>query len=233
MNRENPEVAPASFRSGCMAWANPTWGSLVRDTYALRRFKNWARWHQDALDAAMLGLPEDASNDVAKNFTMTVARFQAFWVPSADWIPDMDNGGVGMAALQRMVLQCEGRQVLMLPAWPKDWDLDFKLRGAVGYDGRRRRQGWAIDQDDRDPRELRLRMLLWPRGGILASESLASFERMTSAAVVGGEAVFGGRGHVREGGGIGGRGGRGSGRAAMGFHRKPGSSAGSQQDVAQ
>ena len=62
---------------------------------------------------------------------MTGARFQAFWVPSADWIPDMDNGGVGMAALQRMVLQCEGRQILMLPAWPKDWDLDFKLRAPL------------------------------------------------------------------------------------------------------
>jgi hypothetical protein len=30
-----------------------------------------------------------------------------------------------------MVLQCEGRQILMLPAWPKDWDLDFKLRAPL------------------------------------------------------------------------------------------------------
>ena len=44
-----------------------------------------------------------------------------------DWIPDQDHGGVAMTALQRMLLQCEGSKILLLPAWPKDWDVDFKL----------------------------------------------------------------------------------------------------------
>ena len=44
-----------------------------------------------------------------------------------DWIPDQDHGGVAMTALQRMLLQCEGSKILLLPAWPKDWNVQFKL----------------------------------------------------------------------------------------------------------
>lgn len=129
VNMENPELY-CVFPYRLYGVGKPDL-ELARHTYAVRRFKNSGCWHQDALDAALLGLPADASRDVAKNFTMTGARFQAFWTPSADWIPDMDNGGVGMAALQRMVLQCEGRQIVLLPAWPKDWDVDFKLRAPL------------------------------------------------------------------------------------------------------
>ena len=32
-----------------------------------------------------------------------------------------------MIALQRMLMQCEGKKLLLFPAWPKDWDVDFKL----------------------------------------------------------------------------------------------------------
>lgn len=30
-------------------------------------------------------------------------------------------------ALQTMLMQCEGRRILLLPAWPADWDAEFKL----------------------------------------------------------------------------------------------------------
>jgi hypothetical protein len=26
-----------------------------------------------------------------------------------------------------MLMQCEGDRILLLPAWPKDWDVSFKL----------------------------------------------------------------------------------------------------------
>ena len=32
-----------------------------------------------------------------------------------------------MTALQRMVLQCVGDRILLCPAWPAGWDLEFKL----------------------------------------------------------------------------------------------------------
>ena len=30
-------------------------------------------------------------------------------------------------ALQSMLLQWDGDKLLLLPAWPEDWDVDFKL----------------------------------------------------------------------------------------------------------
>jgi hypothetical protein len=32
-----------------------------------------------------------------------------------------------MIGLQEMLLQTDGRKIYLLPAWPKDWNADFKL----------------------------------------------------------------------------------------------------------
>ena len=39
----------------------------------------------------------------------------------------MDHGGVLQMGLQLMLMQCEDREIRLLPAWPKEWDTDFKL----------------------------------------------------------------------------------------------------------
>jgi hypothetical protein len=39
----------------------------------------------------------------------------------------MDHGGSAMVGLQDMLLQTDGKRILLLPAWPPDWDVDFKL----------------------------------------------------------------------------------------------------------
>ncbi len=39
----------------------------------------------------------------------------------------MDQGGVIMIALQRMLLQWDGDRILLLPFWPKELDVSFKL----------------------------------------------------------------------------------------------------------
>jgi alpha-L-fucosidase 2 len=39
----------------------------------------------------------------------------------------LDNGGSGMIALQLMLMQCDGKRIQLLPAWPDDWTADFKL----------------------------------------------------------------------------------------------------------
>ena len=49
------------------------------------------------------------------------------WGPNYDWIPDQDHGSVAMIALQRMLLQYDGNEIYLFPAWPKDWDVNFKL----------------------------------------------------------------------------------------------------------
>jgi len=44
-----------------------------------------------------------------------------------DETPDMDHGGSAMVGLQDMLLQTDGARIMLLPAWPPDWDVDFKL----------------------------------------------------------------------------------------------------------
>jgi hypothetical protein len=39
----------------------------------------------------------------------------------------MDHGGVLQMTLQLMLMQCEGREIRLLPAWPRQWNADFKL----------------------------------------------------------------------------------------------------------
>ena len=55
-------------------------------------------------------------------------RYPAFW----DGMifcgrPDMDHGGAAMIQLQEMLLQTPGNALFLFPAWPKEWDVDFKL----------------------------------------------------------------------------------------------------------
>jgi hypothetical protein len=40
---------------------------------------------------------------------------------------EMYNGGSGMITLQQMLMQCAGKRIHLLPAWPKEWTADFKL----------------------------------------------------------------------------------------------------------
>jgi len=99
------------------------------DAYVTRPFKGTGGWRQDAIQAALLGLTEEAQSLVTKNATefSTFCRFPAFWDTTYDWIPDEDHGGVIMIALQRMLIQTDDGKIHLLPAWPKQWDVKFKL----------------------------------------------------------------------------------------------------------
>jgi len=103
------------------------------ETYNRRVHKGTGGWYQTAIQAAYLGLAGDASRYVTENFSRKDAgsRFPAFWGPNYDWIPDQDHGAVTMTALQRMLLQAEGRKILLFGAWPKEWDVEFKLHAPM------------------------------------------------------------------------------------------------------
>ena len=78
---------------------------------------------------AYLGLTDQARDYLvgrAKN-KHKGSRFPVFWGPNSDWVPDQDHGGVLMKAFQSMLMQTDGRKIYLLPAWPRDWDADFKL----------------------------------------------------------------------------------------------------------
>ena len=41
--------------------------------------------------------------------------------------PAASSGGSGMIGLQEMLMQVDGKEILLMPAWPADWDVDFEL----------------------------------------------------------------------------------------------------------
>lgn len=101
---------------------------LALDTYAARRSPQNTCWGQDGTQSAVLGLTDEAKKAVVAEFTnYGDQRFQYFWRPGHDWIPDLDNGGSGMITLEEMLLQTDGRKILLLPAWPPEWNADFRL----------------------------------------------------------------------------------------------------------
>ena len=60
-----------------------------------------------------------------------MCRFPLYGREGPDSCPDFDHFGAGSVALQRMLVQEAGGKILLLPAWPADWDADFKLHLAA------------------------------------------------------------------------------------------------------
>jgi hypothetical protein len=126
-NIENPELYPV-FPFRLFAFNRP---NVDRALAALEH--RWDRghsgWRQDDIFMAYLGLTEDARQAVVSRARShdPGERFPAFWGPNYDWTPDQDHGGVLMKAFQSMVLQSDGEKIFLLPAWPKDWNVEFKL----------------------------------------------------------------------------------------------------------
>ena len=104
---------------------------LARNTYFYDpeaiNFRSHIGWKQDNIWAACLGLTEEAKRLSLAKLSNGPHRFPAFWGPGYDWTPDHNWGGSGMIGLQEMLLQTNGEQILLFPAWPKEWDIHFKL----------------------------------------------------------------------------------------------------------
>lgn len=94
--------------------------------------KNFISWHQDPIFCARLGLAEEAADQIALKLGNGPQRFPAFWGPGHDWLPDHNWGGSGMIALQDMLLQDVDGKIYLFPAWPEEWDVDFRLHAAYG-----------------------------------------------------------------------------------------------------
>ena len=102
---------------------------IGRDTFAARLEKACNGWQQSSIQAAMLGLTDEAKAMLVQNASSKHggSRFPAFWGPNYDWIPDHCHGGNILNTTQTMLLQCEGKKILLFPAWPKNWNVEFKL----------------------------------------------------------------------------------------------------------
>ncbi|MCX6877755.1 MAG: hypothetical protein NTW21_28680, partial [Verrucomicrobia bacterium] len=102
---------------------------IGRDTFAARVEKAPNGWQQSSIQAAMLGLTDEAKTMLVQNASSKDggSRFPAFWGPNYDWVPDHCHGGNILNTTQTMLLQCEGKKILLFPAWPKEWNVSFKL----------------------------------------------------------------------------------------------------------
>jgi len=130
-NTENPELYSV-FPYRAYTMHKPDL-DVALETWRRRLVKRTGGWTQDPIQAALLGLTDQAKGYVVSNAKKkhSGSRFPAFWGPNFDWIPDQDHGSVTMIALQRMLMQCEGDEIYLMPAWPKDWDVDFKLHAPL------------------------------------------------------------------------------------------------------
>jgi hypothetical protein len=91
------------------------------------KFRSHIGWKQDNIWAARLGLTDEAWRLTSAKFQNSERRFPAFWGPGFDWVPDHNWGGSGMIGLQEMLMQVDGKRILLFPAWPKNVDVHFKL----------------------------------------------------------------------------------------------------------
>ncbi|GAF75541.1 unnamed protein product, partial [marine sediment metagenome] len=126
-NSENPELyCVFPFR---LASFNRPNADLAVSALNHRWDKGNSGWRQDDIFMAYLGLAEQARRNLVGRAAKKHAgsRFPAFWGPNYDWVPDQDHGGVLMKALQAMLLQTDGSRIFLLPAWPKDWNVEFRL----------------------------------------------------------------------------------------------------------
>lgn len=102
---------------------------VFRDSWKYGKFPkgNIISWHQDGIFFARMGMTNEAADFNSRKLANSQRRFPTFWGPGHDWAPDHNWGGSGMIGLQEMLMQTPGDQIILLPAWPKDWDVAFKL----------------------------------------------------------------------------------------------------------
>lgn len=134
-NTEVPQLYPVfpwrfyNAANDSLQLARNTWH---HDPDALR-FRSTVGWKQDNIFAACLGLTTEAWELNRQKLADGPYRFPAFWGPGFDWSPDHNHGGSGMIGLQEMLLQeTETGELLLLPAWPPEQDVHFRLHASGG-----------------------------------------------------------------------------------------------------
>jgi hypothetical protein len=128
-NVETPQLYPV-FPYGIFGIGRPGLDTAINtwlyDTTAIKH-RGYVGWKQDNIFCARLGLTDTAARYTLEKLKNAGTRFPAFWGPGFDWTPDHNQGGAGMIGLQEMLMQTDGKQIYLFPAWPKNWDVQFKL----------------------------------------------------------------------------------------------------------
>lgn len=129
-NVENPELyAIWPFRIYGVGRGNNV---IAQKTFRERIERANTGWQYDGQCAALAGLADDAKTSLlAKVANSNPAyRWPVTWGPNYDWLPDQDHGSNLMITLQTMLLQEANGKLIVLPAWPKEWNVKFRLHAS-------------------------------------------------------------------------------------------------------
>jgi hypothetical protein len=131
-NVENGELyAVWPFR--VVSLAHPELLAEAKRAYANRKNHLDNGWGYDGNVAALLGDAGEAARILAVKCANSnpAYRWPATWGPNFDWLPDQNHGGNLLNTADLMLLQGDpleaGGAIRILPAWPKKWDVSFKL----------------------------------------------------------------------------------------------------------
>jgi Domain of unknown function (DUF5703) len=128
-NTEAPQLYPV-FPWGIYGVGKPNL-NVALNTWQLdsqvTKTRSHVGWRQHNIFAARLGLTAESKELTKAKFANSSLRFPTFWGPGFDWTPDHNWGGAAMIGLQEMLLQTDDKKIMLFPAWPNDWDVDFKL----------------------------------------------------------------------------------------------------------
>eukprot|EP01060_Flectonema_neradi_P016749 TRINITY_DN2336_c0_g1_i3.p1 TRINITY_DN2336_c0_g1~~TRINITY_DN2336_c0_g1_i3.p1 ORF type:complete len:722 (+),score=143.17 TRINITY_DN2336_c0_g1_i3:122-2287(+) len=137
-NVENTELyAVHPYRLYTAGRMNASELTLANNAMADRRFRSDVGWNQCAMDAALLGHAADAQSMVVARAHYGPApgyRFPGFMQKFQDYAPSLDHLSVHNNAVVYMLMQQDDsatHNITLLPAWPCDWDVTFKLHGPL------------------------------------------------------------------------------------------------------
>jgi hypothetical protein len=140
--------------------ARYTWTDALRE----RQKKMREPWYQGGIFTARLGFTDEAKEIAIFKLGDTGLRFPAFR-DSDDWAPDHNWLGAGMIGLQEMLMQTVDQKIYLLPSWPRNWNVDFKLHAPHGTVVEGVFQNGKIQVLKTTPRKRRgdvvIAMLLW------------------------------------------------------------------------
>ncbi len=130
-NCENPELY-AVWPFHLYGMGRPD-REVARTAYDRRANHLDVGWGYDGNCAALLGLREEAARILKVKCANSNPRhhWPATWGPNFDWLPDQNHGGNLLETTHLMLLQSVGRRLLLLPAWPKEWDVSFRLHAPL------------------------------------------------------------------------------------------------------
>ena len=134
-NVENPELYPVHPYRLITAGRDKTKLQPAINAYAVRKFPSDEGWNQCIMDAAMLGDAAEFMKLAEARAAVKPAvgyRFPAFMPHLQDYEPSADHLATLNNAVTYAVVQGDEKAtngLVLLPAWPCAWDVDFVVHG--------------------------------------------------------------------------------------------------------